>query len=146
MKCCSLALLRSVDKRFLQFVTVVIKFFQDFVLSLHKVWKDFVFFFLIVLQTFCNPWFGEKFQFLFVKFFDWCNKICFHFIWLKSDINVLLSDFFHPFLRILDFVTEIFEKKSGKKINCESWSENVVVTLPDSVSSKEVTFEKIISM
>ena len=47
---------------------------------------------------------------------------------------------------MLDFVTEIFEKKSGKKINCESWSENVVVTLPDSVSSKEVKFEKIISI
>ena len=33
-----------------------------------------------------------------------------------------------------------------KKINCGRWSENVDVTLPDSVSSKEVEFEKILSI
>ena len=33
-----------------------------------------------------------------------------------------------------------------KKINCGRWSENVDVTLPDSISSKEVEFEKILSI
>ena len=47
---------------------------------------------------------------------------------------------------MLDLVTGIFEKKSGKKVNCGRWSENVDVTLPDSVSSKEVEFEKILSI
>ena len=30
-----------------------------------------------------------------------------------------------------------------KKINCGRWSENVDVTLPDSISSEEVEFKKI---
>ena len=47
---------------------------------------------------------------------------------------------------MLDLVTGIFEKKSGKKVNCGRWSENVDVTLLDSVSSKEVEFEKILSI
>ena len=38
------------------------------------------------------------------------------------------------------------EKRFGKKINCGRLSENVDVTLPDSVSSKEVEFEKILSI
>ena len=29
--------------------------------------------------------------------------------------------------------------------NCGRWSDNVIVTLPDSISSKEVDFEKILS-
>ena len=49
-------------------------------------------------------------------------------------------------LRILDLDARIFEKKSGKKINCGRQYENVDVTLPDSVSSKEVEFEKILSI
>ena len=49
-------------------------------------------------------------------------------------------------LRILDLDARIFEKKSGKKINCGRRYENVDVTLPDSVSSKEVEFEKILSI
>ena len=36
--------------------------------------------------------------------------------------------------------------KSGKKIKCGRWSENVDVTLPDSISSKEFRFEKILSI
>ena len=54
--------------------------------------------------------------------------------------------FFQSRLRIQDLVTGIFEKKSGKKINCGRWFENVDVTLPDSISSKEVEFEKILSI
>ena len=73
-------------------------------------------------------------------------KICSQFIRLKSEINLLLSNFFQSRLRILDLVTGIFEKKSGKKIICGRWSENVDVTLPDSISSKEVEFEKILSI
>ena len=43
-------------------------------------------------------------------------------------------------------LTGIFEKKSGKKINCGRSSEMVDVTLPDSISSKEVEFQKILSI
>ena len=78
--------------------------------------------------------------------FSSLHKICSQFIWLKSEISSLLSNFFQSRLRILDLVTGFFEKKSGKKINCGRWSENVDVTLPDSVSSKEVEFEKILSI
>ena len=49
-------------------------------------------------------------------------------------------------LRILNIVTGIFEKESCKKINCGRWSENVDVTLRDSVSSKEFEFETILSI
>ena len=73
-------------------------------------------------------------------------KVCFQFIWLKSDINLLLSNFFQSRLRILDFVPGTFEKKSGKKLSCGRWSENVDVTLLDSVYSKEVKLEKILSI
>ena len=58
--------------------------------------------------------------------------------------------FFQSRLRILDFVHGTFEKKSGKKINCgigkkiNWWPENVDVTLPDSVFSKKVRFQKIL--
>ena len=45
---------------------------------------------------------------------------------------------------MLDLVTGTFEKRSAKKINCGRQSENLDVTLPDSVSSKEVRFEKIL--
>ena len=40
-------------------------------------------------------------------------------------------------------LTKIFEKKSGKKVNCGRWSKMVDVTLPHSISSKEVKFQKI---
>ena len=46
----------------------------------------------------------------------------------------------------MDFVAGIFEKKSFRKINCGRWSESVDVTLPDSISSKEVEFEKMLSI
>ena len=49
---------------------------------------------------------------------------------------------FQSRLRILHFVPGTFKKKSGKKINCGRWFENVDIALPDSVSSKEVRFEK----
>ena len=52
----------------------------------------------------------------------------------------ICSNFFQSRLKILDFAAGTFEKQSGKKINCGRWSENVDVTLPDSVSSKEVRF------
>ena len=127
-----------------------------------------MFFFNGVLQTSCNPWFADGL--LFVKFFNcaWASnkllvfdrysfiekltsllslyKIFFHFIWLKSDINLLLSKFFQSRLRILDFVPGTFEKKSCEKINCRRWFENVDVTLPNSVSSNEVRFEKLLSI
>ena len=61
-------------------------------------------------------------------------------------VNLLLSNFFQSHLRILDFVTGFFEKKSGRKISCGRWSENVDVTLSDSVSSKRVAFQKILSI
>ena len=44
----------------------------------------------------------------------------------------------------MDFTAGIFEKKSFKKINCWRWSENVDVTLPDSISLKELEFEKML--
>ena len=71
-------------------------------------------------------------------------KICSQYIWLNSKIKLLFSNFFQPRLIILDFVTGTFEKKSGKKRNCGRWLENVDVTLPDSVFSKEVRFGKIL--
>ena len=46
----------------------------------------------------------------------------------------------------MDFTAGIFEKKPFKKINCGRWSENVDVTLPDSVPSKEVESEKMLLM
>ena len=46
----------------------------------------------------------------------------------------------------MNITAEIFEKKSFKKINCVRWSENVDVTSPDSISSKEVEFEKMLSI
>ena len=36
--------------------------------------------------------------------------------------------------------------RKNVKINCGRWSENVDVTLPDSISYKEVEFEKILSI
>ena len=78
--------------------------------------------------------------------FSSLHKICSQFVWLKSEINLQFSNFLQSHLRILDLVTGIFEKKSGKKINCGRWSENVHVTLPDSISSKKVKFEKILSI
>ena len=46
----------------------------------------------------------------------------------------------------MDFAADIFDKKSFKKINCGRSSENVDVTLSDSISSKEVEFEKMLSI
>ena len=46
----------------------------------------------------------------------------------------------------MDFTVEIFEKNSFKKINCGRSSENVDVTLLDSIFSKEVEFEKMLSI
>ena len=46
----------------------------------------------------------------------------------------------------MDFTAGIFEKIFFKKINCGRWSENVDVTLPDSISSKEVEFQKMLSI
>ena len=46
----------------------------------------------------------------------------------------------------MDFAAGIFEKKSFYEVNCGRWSENVDVILPDSVSSKEVEFEKMLSI
>ena len=53
---------------------------------------------------------------------------------------------FQSRLRILDLVAGLFEKKFGQKVNCGRWYENVDVTLPDSVSSNEFEFEKILSI
>ena len=118
-------------KIFTVFVTVVMKFLQDFVFKLHKLWVDVVFLFNRVLQTLCNPRFGEKFQFFLVKFSSFIERltslfslynICSEFIWLKSDISLLLSNFFQSCLRmspnhvfLLYFDTGNVEKKSEKK-------------------------------
>ena len=75
--------------------------------------------------------------------FSSLHKIYSHFIWWKSEINLLFSNFFQSHLTILDLGTGIFEKKSVIIINCGRWSENVDVALPDSISSKEVEPEKI---
>ena len=58
------------------FVIVEMKFFQDFVFTLKKFWVDLVFRFNKILQTLCNPWFGEKFQFFFVNFLidEWASN------------------------------------------------------------------------
>ena len=45
----------------------------------------------------------------------------------------------------MDFTARIFKKKSFKTMNCRRWSENVNVTLPDSISS-EVEFENMLSI
>ena len=59
---------------------------------------------------------------------------------------MLLSNFFQSCLRTLVFVPGTFEKKSGKKINYGTWSENADVTLLDSVCSKAVRFGKTLSI
>ena len=46
----------------------------------------------------------------------------------------------------MDFAADILEKKSFKEMNCGRWSENVDLTLPDSISSTEVEFEKMLSI
>ena len=137
------------------------KLLQDFVFKLHKLWIDLVFLFNKVLQTLCNPRFGEKFQFFLVKFSSFIERltslfslynICSQFIWLKSYINLLLSNFFQSRLRVspnhvflLDFDTGNVEKKSGKKNKL--WKIVWVcryVTLPDLIFSKEFRFEQIL--
>ena len=67
-------------------------------------------------------------------------------VWSKLEIDLLLSNFLQSSLNILDFVAGLFKKKSLKKTNCGRWSENVDITLPDSISSKEVEFEKMLSI
>ena len=69
------------------------------------------------------------------------SKNCSKFISLKSEINLILLIFFLSLLKILDFITGIFEKISGKKIHWFTF-ENIDVTLPDLISSKEVEFER----
>ena len=81
-------------------------------------------------------WFIEKF--LLHK--NWSQSV-----WSKSEINLLLSNFLQSCLNILDFAAENFKKKPFKKINCERWSENVDGKLPDSISSKVVDFEKMLT-
>ena len=63
---------------------------------------------------------------------------------LFSEIKLLLT--YLLTYNTLDFTAGIFEKKSFKKLNCGRWSENFDVTLTDSVSSKEVALEKILSI
>ena len=106
------------------------------------------------MQTLCNQWFSEKLQFLFVKFLvgSWVSNelsIFDRYLFIEKSTSLfslykICSNFFQSCLIILDFVGESFEKKISKKINCGRWSENVDVTLPDSVFSKEVRFEKIL--
>ena len=54
------------------------------------------------------------------------------FKFLQSDLHILL----------LVFLIE----KTFKKMNCGRWSENHDVTFPDSISSKEDQFEKLLSI
>ena len=140
------------------------------VFTFYKFWVYIIFLFNRILQTLCNPWFGKKFQFFFVKLFKWCmcfynrlsilgrywlieklislfsmHKICSQSVWSKSEIDLLLSNFLQSCPNILHFAAVIFEKKSFKKISCGRSSENVEVTLSYSISFT-VEFEKILSI
>ena len=46
----------------------------------------------------------------------------------------------------MNFAAGIFEKKIFSRNNSGIWSGNVDVTLPDSIYSKEVEFEKMLSI
>ena len=85
-------------------------------------------------------WFIDKLTSLFSL-----HKICSQSLWSKSEINLLLSNFLRSCLNTLDSVARIFEKKSFKKINCGRCSENVHVTLPDSISSRGWVWEDVIN-
>ena len=50
------------------------------------------------------------------------------------------------YIGFIGFTVGIFEKKSFQKINFGRWSKNVDVRLTDSVSFKEVEFEKMLSI
>ena len=138
------------------------KFFHNFVFTLYKFWVDFAFLFNRVFKPCVIHGLGKNFssfllnllkvawvsnklsvfdRYLLIEklasFFS-LHKICSQIIWLKWEIYLLLSIFLQSRLRILDLVTRIFEKQSCRKINCGGWSENVDLTLPDSISSKEV--------
>ena len=88
-------------------------------------------------------------RYRFIEKLTWLfslHKICSQLFWSKSEINLLLSKFLEWPLNILDFAADILEKKSFKEMNCGRWSENVDLTLPDSISSTEVEFEKMLSI
>ena len=113
---------------------------------IHDLVRNFNSFLLSFLK---GPWVSNKIsifdRYLFIEkltSFSSVRKICSQFFWLKSEINLLLSNFSQSFLKILDLVTGTSGKKSGKKINCRRRSENVVVTEHDSISSKEVELKK----
>ena len=146
----------------------MINFFKLLVFTFYKFWAYIIFLFNIILQILCNSWFGEKFQVFLLSFLSeasasntlsildryWfidkltplfsLHKICSQSVWLKLEINLLVSNFLQLCVNILDFVAGIFEKKYLKKINCGRGSKNVDVSLPDSISSKEVEFEKML--
>ena len=114
---------------------------------IHSLLRNFSSFLLSLLK---GAWVSNKLsifeRYFFIEkltSFSSLHKVCSQLISLKSEINLLLSNFFQSRLGILDLVTGIFEKKSAKKRNCRRWLENVDVTLPDSISSEEVEFEKI---
>ena len=109
---------------------------------IHSLLRNFSSFLLSLLK---GAWVSNKLsifeRYFFIEkltSFSSLHKVCSQLISLKSEINLLLSNF----LDLLDLVTGIFEKKSAKKRNCRRWLENVDVTLPDSISSEEVEFEK----
>ena len=77
-------------------------------------------------------WFIENLTSLFSLHRIWLQSV-----WLKSEINLLLSNFLQSCFNTLNFTAVIFEKKSFNKINCGRWTENVDVTLPVSISSKD---------
>ena len=98
--------------------------------------RNFSFFLLSFLK---GAWASNKLsifdRYLFIvklTSFSSLYKIC--LIKIRDKFTAL--KFFQSRLRILDLVTGIFEQKSGKKIICGRWSENVDVTLPDSISSR----------
>ena len=57
-----------------------------------------------------------------------------------------ISSIVLSYIGFIGFTVGIFEKKSFQKINFGRWSKNVDVTLTDSVSFKEVEFEKMLSI
>ena len=148
----------------------MIEFFKLLVFKFYKFWVHIIFLFNRILQILCNPQLVRNFSCFLLSFLSsacisnrlsildtyWfiekltshfsVHRICSQSVWLKSEINLLLSNFLQSCFNISDLTAGFFKEKSFNKINCGRWSENVDVTLPDSISSKEVEFQKMLSI
>ena len=132
----------------------MIEFFKLLVFKFYKFWVHIIFLFNRILQILCNPQLVRNFSCFLLSFLSsacisnrlsildtyWfiekltshfsVHRICSQSVWLKSEINLLHWNFLQSCFNILDI----------------GWSENVDVTLPDSISSKEVEFQKMLSI